>query len=56
MTAIGQEGQLSAITSSALDAANKADPTSTSSATWKAAFNAAYEAGYQQAVGFDQHR
>ena len=51
MTAIGQEGQLAAITSSALDAANKADPTSTSSATWKAAFNAAYEAGYQQAVG-----
>ena len=51
MTAIGQEGQLAAITRSALDAANKADPTSTSSATWKAAFNAAYEAGYQQAVG-----
>ena len=50
VTAIGQEGQLGAIVSSALAAANSTNDT-TGGASWTAAFNAAYEAGYQQSVG-----
>jgi hypothetical protein len=50
ITSIGQEGQLDAVVTSALSAANKTGATS-GSESWKAAFNAAYEAGYQQSVG-----
>ena len=50
VTTIGQEGQLGAIVSSALAAANSTNDT-TGGASWTAAFNAAYEAGYQQSVG-----
>ena len=50
ITSIGQEGQLGAVVSSALDAATKTGA-DTGSESWKAAFNAAYEAGYQQSVG-----
>ena len=50
ITSIGQEGQLDAVVTSALAAANKTGANS-GSESWKAAFNAAYEAGYQQSVG-----
>ena len=50
ITSIGQEGQLDAIVTSALSAANKTGADS-GSESWKAAFNASYEAGYQQSVG-----
>ena len=50
ITSIGQEGQLGAVVSSALEAATKTGA-DTGSESWKAAFNAAYEAGYQQSVG-----
>ena len=50
VTAVGQEGQLSSIIDSALQAATNTGAT-TNSESWKAAFNAAYEAGYQQSVG-----
>jgi hypothetical protein len=50
ITAIGQEGQLGAIVTSALAAATSTGD-SVGGTSWTAAFNAAYEAGYQQSVG-----
>jgi len=58
VSAIGQSGSLSAVTTSALAAADRVgtrfltqDGVQVENQAWRQAFNAAYSAGYQNAVG-----